>query len=174
MVPSRVPVSVLDAVMSGWPAAAEELERRSLLEVEPGFVRFRHELARHAIASSMTAAARRRVHAAILAALLEAGADPAEIVHHAEAADEEDVVAGYAAVAARRAAALESHREAFSHYLVPPTSPNDSCRARRLRLQFELASAAYVVSRLDVAFPAIERATAIYRSSATRPRWETA
>jgi hypothetical protein len=61
VVPNRVPVSVLDAVMSGWPAAAEEPERRHLLEVAPGFVRFRHELARHAIASSMTAAARRRV-----------------------------------------------------------------------------------------------------------------
>ena len=86
VVPKRVPVSVLDDVMSNWAAAAEEPERRRLLEVEAGYVRFRHELARHAIASSMTAAARRRVHAGILAALLEAGADPAEIVHHAEAA----------------------------------------------------------------------------------------
>ncbi len=163
VVPSRVPVSVLDAVMSGWPAAAEELERRSLLEVEPGFVRFRHELARHAIASSMTAAARRRVHAAILAALLEAGADPAEIVHHAEAADEEDVVAGYAAVAARRAAALESHREAFSHYLRAADFAERLVPREEAAVHFELASAAYVVSRLDVAFPAIERATAIYR-----------
>jgi predicted ATPase len=129
VVPKRVPVSVLDDVMSNWAAAAEEPERRRLLEVEAGYVRFRHELARHAIASSMTAAARRRVHAGILAALLEAGADPAEIVHHAEAAAEDDVVAEYATVAARRASALESHREAFSHYLrsadfadrLPPT-----------------------------------------------------
>jgi ATP/maltotriose-dependent transcriptional regulator MalT len=163
VVPNRVPVSVLDAVMSGWAGAAEEPERRHLLEIEGGYVRFRHELARHAIASSMTAAARRRVHAGILAALLESEADPAEIVHHAEAAAEEDVVAEYAAVAARRAAALESHREAFSHYLragdfadrLPPREQAD--------VLFELATAAYVVSRLDAAFPAVERAMMIYR-----------
>ena len=163
VVPNRVPVSVLDAVMSGWAAAAEELERRSLLEVEPGFVRFRHELARHAIASSMTAAARRRVHAGILAALLEAGADPAEIVHHAEAAAEEDVVAEYAVVAARRAAALESHREAFSHYQRAADFADRLAPRENAAVQFELASAAYVVSRLDVAFPAIERAITRYR-----------
>ena len=32
--------------MPEWPAAAEEPERRRLLEVEPAYVRFRHELAR--------------------------------------------------------------------------------------------------------------------------------
>ena len=116
VVPSRVSTSVLDAVMPGWPAAAEEPERRQLLEVEPAYVRFRHELARNAIRSSVPAAARRRLHAEILDALLAADADPADIVHHAEAAGAEDVVADYALVAARRAAALESNREAYSHY----------------------------------------------------------
>jgi predicted ATPase/DNA-binding CsgD family transcriptional regulator len=168
VVPKRVPVSVLDAVMSEWAGAAEEPERRGLLAVEPGFVRFRHELARHAIASSMTAAARRRVHAGILAALLEADADPAEIVHHAEAGSEEDVVAEYAAVAARRAAALESHREAFSHYRRAADFAGRLPTDEEAALQFELASASYVVSRLDVAFPAMERATALYRTLGDR------
>ena len=112
----RASTSLLDAVMPGWPAAAEEPERRQLLEVEPSYVRFRHELARHAIRSSVPIAARRRLHAEILEALLAADADPADIVHHAEAAGAEDVVADYALVAARRAAALESNREAYSHY----------------------------------------------------------
>jgi DNA-binding CsgD family transcriptional regulator/tetratricopeptide (TPR) repeat protein len=162
VVPNRVPVSVLDDVMSGWPTAAEEPERRHLLEVEGGYVRFRHELARHAIASSMTAASRRRVHSGILAALLEAGADPAEIVHHAEAAAEEDVVAEYAAVAARRAAALESHREAFSHYVRAADFAARLPPREEAELLFELATTAYVVSRLDVAFPSIARAAEIY------------
>ncbi len=111
----------------------------------------------------MTAAARRRVHAGILAALLEGDADPAEIVHHAEAAAEEDVVAEFAAVAARRAAALESHREALSHYLRAADFLERLALREQAALLFELASAAYIVSRLDVAFPSIERATAIYR-----------
>jgi len=163
VVPNRVPVPVLDAVMSGWPAAAEEPERRNLLDVEPGYVRFRHELARHAIASSMTAAARRRVHSGILAALIEAGADPAEIVHHAEAAADVEVVAAYAAVAARRAEALESHREAFSHYLRASDFADRLAAGERAGLLEELASAAYVVGRLDVALSSIERAILIYK-----------
>ena len=57
------------------------------------YVRFRHELARNAIRSSVPSAARRRLHAEILEALLAADADPADIVHHAEAAGAEDVVA---------------------------------------------------------------------------------
>ena len=105
VVPSRVRTSLLDAVMPDWAAAAEEPERRQLLEVGPRHVRFRHELARHAIRSSVPIAARRRLHAEILEALLAAGADPADIVHHAEAAGAEDVVAEYALVAARRRSA---------------------------------------------------------------------
>ena len=57
---------------------------------QPRYVRFRHELARNAIRSSVPIAARRRLHAEILEALLAADADPADIVHHAEAAGAED------------------------------------------------------------------------------------
>ena len=155
--------SLLDAVMPGWPAAAEEPERRQLLEVDPRYVRFRHELARNAIRSSVPIAARRRLHAEILEALLAADADPADIVHHAEAAGAEDVVADYALVAARRAAALESNREAYSHYRRASDFVDRLPPAEQAAVLEELATAAYVVGRLDDAFPAIERAIAIYR-----------
>ena len=46
---------VLDGVMPGWPAAAEEPERRRLLEIDGAHVRFRHELARNAVLSSLPA-----------------------------------------------------------------------------------------------------------------------
>src|SRR5262245_17017771 len=85
VVPNRVSTSLLDAVLPDWPEAAEEPERRQLLEVEPAYVRFRHELARNAIRSSLPIAARRRLHAEILQALLAQDADPADVVHHAEA-----------------------------------------------------------------------------------------
>ena len=45
--------------MPGWPVAAEEPERRQLLELDGGHVRFRHELARNAVLSGLPA-----VHAA--------------------------------------------------------------------------------------------------------------
>ena len=88
--------SLLDAVMPDWAASAEEPERRQLLEVDSTYVRFRHELARHAIRSSIPIAARRRLHAEILDGSSGVDADPADIVHHAEAAGAEDVVADYA------------------------------------------------------------------------------
>ena len=163
VVPRRVSTSLLDAVMPDWPAAAEEPERRQLLAVDDASVRFRHELARHAIRSSVPIAARRRLHHEILDALLEADADPADIVHHAEAAGARDVVADYALVAARRAAALESNREAYSHYrrasdFVDRLPPPEQAAALE-----ELANAAYVVGRLDHALPAIEGAIELYR-----------
>ena len=148
--------------MPGWSAAAEEPERRQLLEVDGKYVRFRHELARNAIRSSLPIAARRRLHAEILAALLAADADPADIVHHAEAAGADDVVADYALVAARRAAALESNREAYSHYRRASDFVDRLPLLEQAAVLEELANAAYVVGRLEHAFPAIERAIALY------------
>jgi DNA-binding CsgD family transcriptional regulator/tetratricopeptide (TPR) repeat protein len=162
VVPNRVATSVLDAVMPGWPVAAEEPERRQLLEVDARFVRFRHELARNAIKSSLPIAVRRRLHAEILAVLLAASADPADIVHHAEAAGAEDVVADYALVAARRAAVLASNREAFHHYRRAAAFVDRLSTPEQATMLEELAGAAYLVGRLEEALPAIGRAIAIY------------
>ena len=162
VVPSRVATSLLDAVMPDWAAAAEEPERRQLLEVDSAYVRFRHELARNAIRSSIPIAARRRLHAEILEALLAADADPTNIVHHAEAAGAEDVVAEYALVAARRAAALGSNREAYSHYRRASQFVDRLPAPERASVLEELATVAYAVGRLDGAFVGIERAIDVY------------
>ncbi|HKP17296.1 MAG TPA: AAA family ATPase [Gaiellaceae bacterium] len=164
VVPARVKASVLDLAMPGWEAAAEGPERRGLLDVDPVHVRFRHELARHAIRSAIPIAARRRLHGEILDALLAAEADPADLVHHAEAAGAEHVVAEYALVAARRAATVESNREAHSHYLRAADFTDRLPPAEQGAVFEELAATAYLVSRLDDAFAAIDRAIAIYGS----------
>jgi predicted ATPase/DNA-binding CsgD family transcriptional regulator len=158
VVPNRVPTSVLDAVLPDWPATAVEPERRQLLEVQPRYVGFRHELARNAVRSSIPIASRRRLHAEILAALLAAAADPSDIVHHAEAAGAEDVLADYALVAARRAAALDSNREAFSHFRRAAVFADRLSGRERAAVHEELANAAYAVYRLDDAFEAVEQA----------------
>jgi DNA-binding CsgD family transcriptional regulator/tetratricopeptide (TPR) repeat protein len=163
VVPSRVRTSVLDVAMPGWAAAATEPERRQLLEVDLTHVRFRHELARNAIRASIPIAARRGLHSEILDALLSAGADPADIVHHAEAAGADAVVADYALVAARRAAALESNRQAHSHYQRAAQFVDRLAPAEQAQVLEEVARAAYVAGRLDDAFAPIERAIALYR-----------
>src|SRR4029078_1349728 len=121
------------------------------------FVRFRHELARNAIRSSVPIAARRRLHAEILEGLLATNADPAESVHHAEAAGAESVVADYALVAARRAAALGSNREAYSHYRRAVQFVERLAVAEQAAVLEEAASAAYAVGRLAEAFALLER-----------------
>ena len=163
VVPNRVRTSILDSVMPGWTAAAEEPERRQLLELDDGYVCFRHELARNAVRAAIPTATRRRLHSDVLGALLAANADPADVVHHAEAAGAHDVVGEYALIAARRAAAFESNREAYRHYRragdfvdrLPPVEQAD--------LLEELATAAYVVGRIDEAFEAIADAIDIHR-----------
>jgi DNA-binding CsgD family transcriptional regulator/tetratricopeptide (TPR) repeat protein len=167
-VPNRVSTGVLDELMPGWPIAAEEPERRQLLELAGGHVRFRHELARNAVLSGIPTLARRRVHAQVLGALRAAGADPADIVHHAEAAGDEEVVSEYALVAARRAAALESNREAYSHYRRAADFADRLSDLEQADLLEELATAAYLVGRLDDAFGAIEGAIGIHRELGDR------
>ncbi len=162
VVPSRVGTPLLDAVMPEWPEAAEEPERRQLLAVQPAYVQFRHELARNAIRSSLPIATRRRLHGEILDALLAAKADPAEIVHHAEAAGARDCVAAYALVAARSAAALESNREAYAHYRRASDFVDRLPAPEQGAMLEEYATAAYLVSRMDQAVPAIERAIQVY------------
>ena len=92
-----------------------------------------------------------------------ADADPADIVHHAEAAGAEDVVSEYALVAARRAAALESNREAYFHYRRAADFAERLPALDQADMLEELATAAYLVGRLDDAFDAIEAAIAIHR-----------
>jgi DNA-binding CsgD family transcriptional regulator/tetratricopeptide (TPR) repeat protein len=149
--------------MPEWAAAAEQPERRQLLEVGPGHVGFRHELARHAVRASVPSSRRRQLHAEILAVLLAGGGDPAEIVHHAEAAGDSDAVAEYALVAARRAAALDSNREAYSHFARAADFADRLPPLQQAAVAEELAQAAYDVNRLEEAFAAMERAIGLHR-----------
>ena len=163
VVPNRVKTSLLDTVMPDWPVSAEEPERIQLLDVDSDYVRFRHELARNAIRSSVPIATRRRLHAQFLTALLDTDADPADIVHHAEAAGADDVIADYALVAARRAAALESNREAYAHYRRASAFLGRRDASEQATILEEFGNAAYLVNRIDEAFEYVEQAIEAYR-----------
>lgn len=158
MVPSRMPTDLLEVVMPDWPEAAEEPERRQLLSVSSTSVQFRHELARAAVRTSVPTARRRRLHSGILEALLAMDADPADIVHHAEEAGDVGVVADHALIAARRAAAVESNREAYSHFRRAVEFADRLSPPHRAGVFEDFAMAAYLVGRMDDAFAAIRRA----------------
>lgn len=163
VVPARIGAEVLDAVLPGWPRAAEEPERRGLLLVSAGAVRFRHELVRTAVEAGLPAATRRRLHADVLGGLLRLEAEPADVVHHAEAAGNLDVVAAWAVPAARRAAALGSYRQAYAHCRQAARSVARMPVAERPTLFEELGSVAYLVGRTTEALTAVDAAVRAYR-----------
>jgi ATP/maltotriose-dependent transcriptional regulator MalT len=96
------------------PRSLAAAESRGLLEVEPGSVRFRHDLVRQAVLSSLPAAVRLAHHETVLAAIRD-GADDASILHHAVEAGRGDVVATYGPRAASEAFQAGSYREAAAH-----------------------------------------------------------
>lgn len=169
VVPGRVAMTTLDAAVPGWGVSAEEAERRHLLEVGSRSVRFRHELAREAVRSSLPAATLRRLHSQVLDALLATDAAPAAIVHHAEAAGAEEVVGDYALIAARRAAAADSTREAYAHYHRSLDFLDRLAATEQAAVLEELASAAYFVGRLDDALAAIREAIRLHREADDAP-----
>jgi DNA-binding winged helix-turn-helix (wHTH) protein len=168
MIPTRTSTRVLDVVMPTWTREAEEPERRHLLQVAPDYVRFRHELSRHAILANVPGARRRRLHAEILEALLKLGADPADVVHHAEASGALDIAADHALVAARRAAAVGSHREAYSQFVRAARFVDRLSLTSQAGLFEELAMMAYMVVRMPEAFEALDRAIGIYQALGDR------
>ena len=145
--------------MPDWPPAAEEPERRALLEVHPRYVRFRHELARNAIRSSIPIAARRRLHAEILAGAARGRRRPGR---HRPSRGGGGCGGRRRRLRARCCAAGGGARLEPRGVLPLSTrrrcSSTDSPRPSGPTVLEELAGAAYAVYRLDDAFNAIERA----------------
>jgi DNA-binding CsgD family transcriptional regulator len=133
-VPARTELWLLKETVSPGQGVLEEAVGAGMLRYEGEAISFRHELARRAVEDSLSVPERKRLHAAILKALLrrnaadrrqsgsgilpERGHDAltARIVHHASHTDDREAVLEYAPLAARQAAALNAHREAAIHY----------------------------------------------------------
>jgi DNA-binding CsgD family transcriptional regulator/tetratricopeptide (TPR) repeat protein len=95
----------------------DELSASGLLVDEGIGLRFRHEIARLAIAQEIPAHRQALIHARILNALRTDGSrDDARMAFHAEGAGDEEAVVRHASLAARRAVDLGSHREAAAQY----------------------------------------------------------
>jgi DNA-binding CsgD family transcriptional regulator len=159
VVPGRVPLPVLDVVEPGWAMAVAQAEQRQLVAGDSKHLRFRHELSRAAIRSSLPHGRRRLLHRRILDALLQLDADPADVVHHAEAAGASDVVAEHALAAARRALATGANREAHAHFERAAELAADRLPpAERLTLFEQFAHSAWLTGHLDVAVTAVSQA----------------
>ncbi|GAA2709198.1 BTAD domain-containing putative transcriptional regulator [Actinoplanes palleronii] len=113
LIGTRVDPRLLVAVAGASSRLTDDLLVSGLLRTDGGWLRFRHEIARQAVAASVPPHHAAAVHGRILAALRDGGCDDdARLAFHAEAAGDAAAVLAYAPAAARHAHALGSHREA--------------------------------------------------------------
>ena len=120
LVPGKAELWLLEAVVPDELDDLDDCLEAGVLRDDGDAVAFRHELARLALESAISAGRRRRLHAALLAGLRArspgGGTDPARLAHHAERAGDTAAVLEHAPAAARRAATAAAHREAAQQY----------------------------------------------------------
>jgi DNA-binding CsgD family transcriptional regulator/tetratricopeptide (TPR) repeat protein len=110
---------LLDALVTDAAGALEQCLNSGILEVVPGGVAFRHELARMAIEESLSPHRRMALHRRALQALTAppaGAADLTRLAYHAEAAGDTESVLRFAPAAARYAASTGAHRESAAQY----------------------------------------------------------
>jgi DNA-binding CsgD family transcriptional regulator/tetratricopeptide (TPR) repeat protein len=159
--PGRAEASLVDelgATVAGVDAATEA----GVLVGEPGYVRFRHELARAAVQDSLTAARRRSLNRAALQ-LIEARTlvDPARATHHAMEAGDIGAALRHAPDAARAAELAGARREAIAHLELAVQVGAELPVATRRELLVRLADHCEVVGRHARAIEAYRQALAL-------------
>ena len=116
VVPTQVEQTLLRTLCPDLGPVAEA-ERIGVLEVRPGAVAFRHELARRAVVESLPVTVRLDRNARVAAALLAGPApDLARVLHHAVEAGDDAAVVRHGPTVAREASRAGAHRQAVAAY----------------------------------------------------------
>jgi len=118
VIPAKAEMWLVDETIPASTTVLEECLGSGMLRSDGEALAFRHELARRATEASLAVPRQRTLHSRVLERLLERKSETLlpRIVHHAVQAGDMATVIAYAPAAARQAAALNSHREAASHY----------------------------------------------------------
>ncbi len=161
----------LAAELAGSDAGAAERAVRAGVLVGDGLeLRFRHELARAAVESSILDARRIGLHRDFIELLeRQERRDPARLAHHAHRAGDPDLVLQYAPAAAENAVARGAHREA-AEYLELALAHHDRLdgeAAAALRMQLSWEN--YILNRPEAAVAQSEAALDYYRTASDRP-----
>jgi DNA-binding SARP family transcriptional activator len=168
---SRIEVRLLESVTGRQPSAIDQLLVSGLLVWEGAWVRFRHEIARLAVAQAVPAYRGQTIHGLVLAALRSFGCeDDARMAFHAEAAGDGAAVLQYASAAAHRAAKLGSHREAVAQFERALRFSGGADPLTLAGLYEGLADEVPLLDRWEDAEVAAERALALWRQAGDRLR----
>lgn len=115
VVPGEAEISLVATILEPTDAQLGEGVHQGLLRVRDTTVSFTHDLQRRAVESALSASDRRALNQQVLNTL-EDSANPSRLVHHANEAGDIDSIIEYAPRAGRAAIAIESTREAVSHF----------------------------------------------------------
>jgi DNA-binding CsgD family transcriptional regulator/tetratricopeptide (TPR) repeat protein len=170
-VPPRAELWLLEALAPDVFNRLGECIASGMLSADASDVTFRHELARLAIAESVSpdqALALHRRALAILAAPLSGAPDLTRLAHHADAARDGDAVLRFAPAAGARASALGAHREAAAQYARALRYMDAAPPRRQAELLQEHSHECFLIDRFDPAIASELLALERYRHLADR------
>ena len=151
VIPSRAERRLAESLAGDQPVLVEA-ERSGMLIGTDATLAFRHELARRAIESSLTAGERIGANRAVVDRLLEdPAAEPSRLVHHAERCGRTDVILEYGPAAALEAARLGAHRQAVGVLDVVLRHRELLGSSEAAELLTRRAYSLYVVNRFEAA-----------------------
>ena len=134
VVPTRTERWLAETLGDRDPGVVVEAERSGMIIGGEASVSFRHELARQAIESSLTAGERLQANRLVVDALLvRPGVESSRLVHHAERSGQVDVLLEHGPTAALESARLGAHRQAAGVLGVLLEHRAPARRARRRR-----------------------------------------
>jgi DNA-binding CsgD family transcriptional regulator len=110
--PAGLELHVIAQVVDGGVTALAEAERRGLVHVVDGRVRYTHAITRQAVLASCPAVQQAVAHARVLAALGPDHPDASRMLHHAIGAGDASSIVHHAPDAARAAARAGAHHDA--------------------------------------------------------------
>lgn len=153
------------------PGAVDEAAGSGVLFGGGGMLRFRHELARSAVAETLPTGRRLLLHRRLLDLLVASGAsDLARLAHHALLAGADEQVVAYAPEAGRRAARHGAHREAAGFYRMALDRPAHLEPDTAATLRLALADALVAINEPEAAVRQRELAAGYYRETAQQRR----
>src|SRR5215467_5388209 len=172
VVPARTQMWLLNDTIRPDTDLLEECVSSGILRYEADAIAFRHELARRAIADSLSVHRRQSLHALVLTALVNHGSDAllARIVHHAAQAGDRGAVLKYAPVAARQAAALSAHRESASHYQIALQYAGELAQEQRAELFDHRSYECFLTDQGEEALQARREALEIWKQLGNHSR----
>ena len=154
VLPTGLEIKYLAKMEPAYAAAIEPCLEAKILLLDNGLLRFKHELYRRTIETSLSPLLRVALNQRVLNLFLESFAPNQEterIIHHAKNANEYDVVIHYTPIAARQAARLGSHTEAAKLFFTAIEYYQGSDKDKLLEFYEPYAYECYLTGRIKEA-----------------------